>query len=87
MTVTRKLLFTARFGVTHRLTRIMLGTLGVVAAYRYDLPLGLVGLLLIASGIVGWCSVCDTAESATRRWYRPLRRGLCRRRPGNGAAA
>jgi hypothetical protein len=80
------MLFRARFGVAHRFLRIALGTVGVVAAYRYELPLGLLGLLLIASGIAGWCSVCDTAESATRRWYQPRRRGPCRK-PGSGAAA
>jgi len=83
--VTRSELFKARFGVAHRFLRIALGAVGVVAAYRYELPLGLLGLLLIASGIVGWCSVCDTAESAARRWHQP-RRCPCRR-PGNGAAA
>lgn len=56
------------FGVTHRFVRIALGATGVAAAYRHDLPLGLLGLLLIVSGVAGWCSVCETAGAAGRRF-------------------
>lgn len=47
---------------------IAVGVVGLTAAYRYDLPLGLLGLLLIVSGIAGWCPVCTTAETASRRF-------------------
>lgn len=56
------------FGVGHRFLRIAFGAAGVAAAHRYDLPLGLLGLLLIVSGIAGWCSVCETAAAAGRRF-------------------
>lgn len=52
-----------------RFLRIAVGVVGLTAAYRYDLPLGLLGLLLIASGIAGWCPVCSTADAAGRRFH------------------
>lgn len=73
----RDLFSSAGFGVTHRFVRIVLGTFGIVAAYRHDLPLGLLGLPLIASGIVGWCPVCNAVEHTLLRWNRPLRCGGC----------
>ena len=63
-------MMTARFGVANRFLRIALGAVGVVAAYRYELPLGLLGLLLIVSGVAGWCSLCVAADAAERRFQR-----------------
>lgn len=60
----------ARFGVAHRFLRIALGAIGVAAAYRYELPLGLLGLLLVTSGVAGWCSLCEAADAADRRLQR-----------------
>lgn len=56
-----------------RFLRIAVGIVGLTAAYRYNLPLGLLGLFLIVSGVAGWCPVCNTAEAAGRRFsfHRP----------------
>ncbi len=54
-----------------RFLRIAVGIVGLTAAYRYDLPLGLLGLFLIVSGVAGWCPACSTAEVAGRRFRRP----------------
>lgn len=82
----RDLLSSARFGVTHRFMRIALGTAGIVVAYRHDLSLGLLGLPLIASGIIGWCPVCNAVEHTLRRWSRSPRRGDCEGPPGETPA-
>lgn len=65
-----KLRWTAADPRRERFLRIAVGIVGLTAAYRYDLPLGLLGLFLIVSGIAGWCPVCNTAEVAGRRFHR-----------------
>ncbi|MDX1610065.1 MAG: DUF2892 domain-containing protein [Halofilum sp. (in: g-proteobacteria)] len=62
----------AGLGVSGRFLRLALGIAGLAAAYRLELPIGLLGLVLIASAIVGWCGLCEATGSA--QWPQRARR-------------